>query len=85
MKEAKLYLNHIKMNRYRIKYLVDCFPSNTAKRQWDKSASSDLGNDIKRLNQRSFYTSSPQREGKMDKKQLKITLDVDSVRSSSAT
>ncbi len=41
MKEAKLYLYHIKTDRYRIKYLVDCFPSNTGKRQHDKSESSD--------------------------------------------
>ncbi len=50
MKEAKLYLNHIKMDRYRIKYIVDCFPSNTAKRQCDKSASSDSGSDVKHQN-----------------------------------
>ncbi len=48
IKEVKLYLNHIKTDRYRIKYLVDCFPSNTAKQQPDKSASSDSGSNIKR-------------------------------------
>ncbi len=41
MKEAKLYLNHIKTDRYRIKYFVDCFLWYTAKRQLYKSASSD--------------------------------------------
>ncbi len=50
MKEAKLYLNHIKMDRYRIKYIVDCFPSNMVKRQHDKSASLDSGSDVKRQN-----------------------------------
>ncbi len=67
-KEAKLYLNHIKMDIYRIKYLVNFSQSYMAKRQEDKSASSDLGTDVKHQNQRSFHTSSPEREGKMDKK-----------------
>ncbi len=66
--KAKLYLNHIKTDRYRIKYLVDCFPSNTAKRQRDKSASSYLGTHVKHQNRRSSRNSSPKREGKTDKK-----------------
>ncbi len=68
MKEAKLYLNHIKTDRCRIKYLVYCFRSNTAKRQCDKSVSLESGTDVKRQNRRSSRTSSPEREGKMDKK-----------------
>ncbi len=32
LKACNLYLKHIKMDRCRIKYLVECFPSNTAKR-----------------------------------------------------
>ncbi len=38
LKACNLYLKHIKMDRYRIKYLVDCFPSNPAKRQREKYA-----------------------------------------------
>ncbi len=38
---CNLYLKHIKMDRYRIKSLVECFPSSTAKRQREKCGSSD--------------------------------------------
>ncbi len=54
MKGAKLYLSLIKQDRYKNKFLVDCFLANSAKRQQAKSASSDSGNDTKRQNQRAF-------------------------------
>ncbi len=50
LKACNLYLKHFKMDRYRIKYLVDCFLSNPAKRQREKSASSDLETDTKSQN-----------------------------------
>ncbi len=50
LKACNLYLKHIKMERYRIQYLVDCLPSNTAKRQREKSASSDSETDTKHQN-----------------------------------
>ncbi len=58
LKACNLYLKHIKMDRFRIKYLVDCFPSNPAKRQREKSASSDLETDSKCQNRRASCTSS---------------------------
>ncbi len=39
LKACNLYLKHIKMYICRNKYLVDCFPSNPAKRQREKSVS----------------------------------------------
>ncbi len=48
LKACNLYFKHIKTDRYRIKYLVDCFPSNPAKRQKEKSASSDSETDTQR-------------------------------------
>ncbi len=32
LKACNLYLKHVKMDRFRIKYIVDCFQSNPAKR-----------------------------------------------------
>ncbi len=58
LKACNLYLKHIKMDRYRISYLVDCFPSTTAKRQREKSASSDSETDIKHQNRKASCTSS---------------------------
>ncbi len=58
LKASNLYLKHIKMDRYKIKYLVDCFPCHPAKRQREKSASSDLETDSKRQNRRASRTSS---------------------------
>ncbi len=48
MKHAKLYLTKIKQNRFKNKFLVNCFPAYFAKCARDKSASSDSGSDIKR-------------------------------------
>ncbi len=48
MKHVKLYLTKIKQDRFKIKFLVDCFPAYSAKQARDKSASSDSGSDIKR-------------------------------------
>ncbi len=50
LKALKLYLQQIKYAKYKIKYLVDCFPPNTAKRQLEKSGSSDSEADPKRQN-----------------------------------
>ncbi len=47
LKALKLYLQQIKQDRYKIKYLVDCFPANTVKWQREKSGSSDLEADSK--------------------------------------
>ncbi len=41
LKALKLYLQQIKQDKYKIKYLVDFSPANTAKRQREKSGSSD--------------------------------------------
>ncbi len=53
MKHAKLYLTKIKQDRFKIKFLVDCFPAYTNKWSRDKSASPDNGTDIKRQGRRS--------------------------------
>ncbi len=39
IKVLKLYLQQIKQERYKIKYLVDCFLTNLTKRQREKSGS----------------------------------------------
>ncbi len=58
LKALRLYLKHIKQDRYKIKNLVECFPPSTAKRKHEWSASSDLGTDNKRQNQRASRNSS---------------------------
>ncbi len=58
LKACNLYFKHIKMDRFRIKYLVDCFLSNPAKRQREKSVSSDSETDIKRQNRSASRISS---------------------------
>ncbi len=56
-KALKLYLQQIKQDRYKIKYLVDCSPATTAKRLREKSGSSDSETDPK-LNRRASRTTS---------------------------
>ncbi|MBL0686801.1 MAG: hypothetical protein JJV94_03125 [Sulfurospirillum sp.] len=51
LKEAKLYLSKIRQNRFKIKNLVDCFPS--YKQAREQSASSDSTTDTKRQERRS--------------------------------
>ncbi len=67
LKACNLYLKHIKMDRYRIKYLVDCFLSTTAKKQREKSTSSDSETDTKHQKQRASRISSREKEVKMDR------------------
>ncbi len=67
LKALKLYLQQIKQDRYKIKYLVDCFPVATAKRQREKSGSSDSEADPKRQNRRASRTSSQRAVAKMDR------------------
>ncbi len=50
LKACNLFLKHIKTDRYRIKYFVDRFPSNLAKRHREKSVSSDSETDFKHQN-----------------------------------
>ncbi len=94
MKEAKLYLTKIKQDRFKIKFLVDCFPAYTAKRQREKSVSSDSATYTKRHNRRASRSASKSEdEAKTDKehssskqwdRELKASLGADSHRSSSA-
>ncbi len=67
LKACKLYLQQIKLDRYKIKYHVDCFLSNPAKRQHEKSASSDSETDTKRQNRRASQTSSREIGAKADR------------------
>ncbi len=47
LKECKLYLSLTKADRHKIKNLVNCFPPNPAKRQREKSGTSDSETDTK--------------------------------------
>ncbi len=66
LKEAKVYLAKIRVDQFKIKVLVNCFPSNKQPR--DKSASSDSVTDTKRQDGRaSCSASKPSDEAKMDR------------------
>ncbi len=87
LKECKLYLNLIKADRHKIKNLVNCFPPNLAKRQREKSSTSDSETDTKCQNRRASHTSSLGSEKTTDRacstsrqryRDLKATLAVDS-------
>ncbi len=91
---CNLYLKNIKMDKYKITFLVDCFLSNLRKKQREKSASSDLETDTKRQNRSTSRTSSSEKDVKMDRDhstsrqregELKTSLAVDSSQASSAT
>ncbi len=58
MKEAKLYLVKIKQDRFKIKFLVDCFPAYSAKWPREKSGSSDSDTDNKHQDRRASGSSS---------------------------
>ncbi len=94
LKECKLYLSLIKADRHKIKNLVNCFPPNPAKRQREKSGTSDSETDTKRQNRRASRTSSRGNEETTDRahstsrqrdRELKATLDVDSQQPSMST
>ncbi len=94
LKECKLYLSLIKADRHKIKNLVNCFPPNPAKRQREKSGTSDSETDTKRQNRRASCTSSRGNEETTDRahstsrqrdRELKATLDVDSQQPSMST
>ncbi len=67
LKALKLYLQQIKQDKYKIKYLVDCFPAATAKRQCKKSGFSDSETDPKLQNRRASRTTSSGAVAKMDR------------------
>ncbi len=87
LKALKLYLKHIKQDRYKIKNLVECFPPNTAKRKHERFASSDSGTDNKCQNRRASRNSLRESVAKTDRehsmsrpreRELKALLGVDS-------
>ncbi len=65
--ECKLYLSLIKVERHKIKNLVNCFPPNPTKRQHEKSCTSDSETDTKHQNQRASRTSSRGNEETTDR------------------
>ncbi len=67
LKECKLYLSLIKADRHKIKNLVNCFSPNPAKRQHEKSGTSDSETDTKHQNQRASRTSSQSSEETTDR------------------
>ncbi len=87
LKALRLYLKLIKQDRYKIKNLVECFPSSSAKRKHERSVSSDLVIDGKLQNRRASRDSSREYVVKMDRersmsrqreRELKASLGVDS-------
>ncbi len=87
LKALKLYLQQIKHDRYKIIYLVDCFRATTAKRQREKSESSNSETDPKRQNRRASRTTSHGTVAKTDRehsisrqreREMKTSLGVDS-------
>ncbi len=67
LKEYKLYLNHIKSDRIRIKNLFECFPPNPAKRQLQRSSTCDSETNTKRQNRRASITTSRGKDEKSDR------------------
>ncbi len=87
LKALRFYLKLIKQDRYKIKNLVECFPPSTAKRKYERSASSDSGTDNKRQNRRASRNSSRESVAKTDRerstsrqreRELKASVGVDS-------
>ncbi len=68
IKEEKLFLVKMKQDRYKIKFVVDCFPAYSAKRPREKFGSSDSDTGTKHQNRRaSLSTSKGNAEAKMDR------------------
>ncbi len=57
MKEAKLYFVKMKQERFKIKFLVDCFPVYSAKLPREKSGSSDSDSGTKHQDRRASRSS----------------------------